>query len=93
MTRKNENVIRLTKMDITPRMLCILFLLLAFTSFAGAQSVVTGGVAGVVSDHTGALVNGVRLTLKSNDTADQFDATSSGNGDYVFALLKPANTR
>jgi hypothetical protein len=89
MTRKNENVICLTKMGLTLRLPCILFLLLALASLAAAQSVVTGGVAGVVSDHTGALVNGAKLTLKSNDTADQFNATSSGNGDYVFALLKP----
>jgi hypothetical protein len=56
---------------------------------AVAQSIVTGGLSGIVTDHSGAVVNGARLTLKSGDTGDQYRATSSASGEYSFALLKP----
>jgi hypothetical protein len=54
-----------------------------------AQSIVTGGLSGVVTDHSGAVVSDAKLTLKSNDAGDQYKTTSSANGEYSFALLKP----
>ena len=56
---------------------------------AWAQSIVTGGLSGIVTDHTGAVVNGAKLTLKSGDTGDQYKSVSAANGEYSFALLKP----
>ena len=56
-----------------------------------SQSIVTGGISGVVTDPTGAGVAGASLTLKSLATAETFNATSSANGEYQFALLKPGD--
>lgn len=68
---------------------CSLSALLLCAPLVWAQTIVTGGLSGVVTDRTGAVVNGAKLTLRNNDTGDEFTAMSSGNGDYVFALLKP----
>src|SRR5580700_1507029 len=54
-----------------------------------AQSIVTGGIAGIVTDATGAVVSGAQLTLKNSATGDQQTVSTSASGDYVFALLKP----
>jgi hypothetical protein len=54
-----------------------------------AQSIVTGGIAGVVTDATGAVVTGATLTLTNPATGDSFTTTSSAAGEFVFALLKP----
>ena len=54
-----------------------------------AQSIVTGGISGIVTDPTGAVVTGAKLTLTNPTNGDTFNTTSSAAGDYVFALLKP----
>src|ERR1700693_3218334 len=69
------------------RTISTLFLLGAYGVFG--QSIVTGGIAGVVTDSSGAAVGGANLTLKSNATGETYTTTSSPNGDYTFALLKP----
>jgi hypothetical protein len=72
-------------------LLVILALLLFSPSGAWGQSIVTGGVAGIVTDASGAVVVGAKLTLKSIGTGETFSATSSATGDFVFALLKPGD--
>jgi len=64
-----------------------LFLFRPLVTFG--QTIVTGGVSGVVTDPTGATVAGAKLTLKSGSTGQTFNVESSGSGDYVIALLKP----
>src|SRR3974377_1847773 len=66
-----------------------LFCLLLLASITPAQSIVTGGISGIVTDPTGAVVSGAQLTLRNNATGEAQTVTSSANGDYVFALLKP----
>jgi outer membrane receptor protein involved in Fe transport len=56
-----------------------------------SQSIVTGGISGVVTDPTGAGVAGASLTMRSLATGETFNATSSSNGEYQFALLKPGD--
>ncbi|MGB2636053.1 MAG: carboxypeptidase regulatory-like domain-containing protein [Candidatus Acidiferrum sp.] len=69
-------------------LLCILlFLGLASSSFA--QSIVTGGISGTVTDQTGAVVTGAKLALANPATGDTHSATSSATGEFNFALLKP----
>ena len=73
-----------------------LLLALALTMLFGAtgswgQSIVTGGVAGTVTDPTGAVVSGADVTLKSASTGAQFKATTSSSGDYVISLVKPGD--
>lgn len=70
--------------------LLVVFALLLFCpSGTWGQSIVTGGISGIITDPTGAVVAGAKLTLKNAATGETFTATSSGSGDYVFALLKP----
>lgn len=56
-----------------------------------AQSLTTGGVAGVVSDPTGAPVPGAAVTLKNLDTGASQSSTSNNSGEYQFSLLKPGH--
>src|ERR1700739_418701 len=70
---------------------CLLIYTLLFFSVSHScgQSIVTGGIAGTVTDATGAVVGDAKLTLKSSDTGQAFTYTSSAGGEYVFSLLKP----
>jgi Carboxypeptidase regulatory-like domain/TonB-dependent Receptor Plug Domain len=54
-----------------------------------AQNVVTGGISGTVTDPSGAVVPGAKLTLKNNATGESQDATTTSTGLFNFALLKP----
>ena len=77
---------------MTKKYLKALFCFLLFFGLARslpAQSIVTGGISGIVTDPTGAVVTGANLTLTNPATGETFSATSSASGDYVFALLKP----
>ncbi|MGC1167936.1 MAG: carboxypeptidase regulatory-like domain-containing protein, partial [Candidatus Acidiferrales bacterium] len=66
-----------------------LLLLLPFT--AAAQSIVTGGLGGTVTDASGAVIAGATVTLKNADTGTVLTATTTTNGTYQFTLLKPGN--
>jgi outer membrane receptor protein involved in Fe transport len=58
---------------------------------ANAQTIVTGGITGTISDPAGASVPGATLTLTSNTTADTYSTVSSSIGGYAFSLLKPGD--
>jgi hypothetical protein len=65
-------------------------LLCLFLACAGsAQTIVTGGISGTVTDPTGAIVPDATLTLTSATTGDTFSTTSTSTGGYSFSLLKP----
>ena len=71
-----------------------LFCCLAMLCFAfvlPAQTIVTGGFSGTITDPTGATLPGVTLTLTSTTTADTYSTVSSSTGGYVFSLLKPGD--
>jgi hypothetical protein len=54
-----------------------------------AQTIITGGFSGTITDPTGATVAGATLTLTSNTTADNYSTVTSATGGYVFSLIKP----
>src|ERR1700733_15147980 len=56
-----------------------------------AQTIITGGFSGTITDPTGATLPGATLTLTSNTTADTYSTVSSPTGGYVFSLLKPGD--
>jgi hypothetical protein len=58
---------------------------------ARAQTIVTGGFSGTITDPTGATVAGAALTLTSSTTGDTYSTVSSSIGGYVFSLLKPGD--
>src|SRR5215471_12550809 len=61
----------------------------ALTPLTFAQSVVTGGISGVITDPSGAVIPDVTLVLKNVSTGEINVATSNPSGTYAFALLKP----
>src|ERR1700722_514891 len=67
----------------------LLALCAALMPFAFAQTVVTGDVAGTVTDQTGGVVPGSTLTIKSLTNGETKTATSGKSGDFRFALLRP----
>jgi outer membrane receptor protein involved in Fe transport len=68
---------------------CLAMLYFAFV--LPAQTIVTGGFSGTITDPTGATVPGVTLTLTSNTTGDTYSTVASSTGAFVFSLLKPGD--
>jgi Carboxypeptidase regulatory-like domain len=58
---------------------------------AFGQSLTSGGVAGTVTDPSGAAVPNATVTLKNNDTGAAASVTSNDTGAYRFALLNPGS--
>ena len=63
--------------------------LLLLPGISLAQSVVTGGISGVVTDPTGAVIVGATVNLKNNATGESFTTTTGTSGSFQFTLLKP----
>ncbi|MBM3759764.1 MAG: hypothetical protein FJW36_05915 [Acidobacteria bacterium] len=51
----------------------------------------TGTIAGTVTDANGAAVVGAKMTVKNEGTGDIRQATSGGDGSYIFSQLIPAS--
>ena len=64
-------------------------LILAFCSAMFAQSVVTGGVTGVITDPTGAVVPNANVVMKNLATQQTQSTKTNPAGIYSFSLLKP----
>ncbi|MGC1256761.1 MAG: carboxypeptidase regulatory-like domain-containing protein, partial [Candidatus Acidiferrales bacterium] len=56
-----------------------------------AQSVVTGGATGTVTDPSGAVIVGAQVTLKSVATGEAQTTTTNSTGIFQFSLLKPGD--
>ena len=57
-----------------------------------ARSQTTSGtIVGSVTDESGALVPGAKITLVDDTTGDSREVASSDNGDFVFAALRPSS--
>lgn len=64
---------------------------LCFSWSLAAQSIVTGGMSGTVTDPSGAIVSGATVTITNPETGETHTTTSSNSGEFTFALLKPGN--
>src|SRR5204863_8740464 len=51
------------------------------------QATSTGSLAGTVTDPKGAVIAGATVTLTSNETKQQFDAQSNGEGTFTIPPL------
>jgi Carboxypeptidase regulatory-like domain len=67
----------------------VAFLLtLVFANVVAGQSLTLGGIAGRVTDPTGAVIANASIGLKSLDTGETQATTTNAEGDYRFNLLK-----
>jgi Carboxypeptidase regulatory-like domain len=78
-------------MDYRFRWLLALLLTALFAVQMVGQSIVTGDVAGTVTDPSGAVVSGAEVTLKSVTEGTTVTTTTNSTGGYRFALLKPSD--
>jgi Carboxypeptidase regulatory-like domain len=65
--------------------------LLILPSAAFAQSLTTGGIAGTITDPSGAAVQNATITLKNIATGVVTTGTSNATGAYRFSFLNPGN--
>ncbi len=56
-----------------------------------AQSLISGDIAGVVTDPSSAVISGADLELTNTDTGATQSTTTDSNGLYRFSLLKPGH--
>lgn len=56
-----------------------------------AQTAGTGGITGIVTDTSGAVMAGARITVKNLDTGVSVEALSNDSGNYVVQNLIPGN--
>jgi carboxypeptidase family protein len=64
-------------------------LLLLLPALLSAQSVITGGLTGIVADPSGSVIAGAAVNLKNQSTSEVLSATTGPTGTYQFTLLKP----
>jgi Carboxypeptidase regulatory-like domain len=69
--------------------LLALAICLLIPSAARAQSLTTGGISGVLTDPSGAVVPNAPIVATNLDTGAVFDARTTDVGVYRFSLLKP----
>ncbi|ABF42507.1 Cna B-type protein [Candidatus Koribacter versatilis Ellin345] len=71
------------------RVLAVLALLFVFTSLVFGQAE-TGQVTGTVTDPSGAIVAGAKVTITDVNTGAQRTGTTNSSGSYTFTNLKPS---
>jgi Carboxypeptidase regulatory-like domain/TonB-dependent Receptor Plug Domain len=71
------------------RAVSFIALLLLLPTLVSAQSVITGGLTGIVTDPSGSVIAGAAVNLKNQFTGEILSATTGSTGAYQFTLLKP----
>src|SRR4051812_32050369 len=73
------------------RMFLLTSLALAICAFAAAtiSAQAVSGVTGIVTDATGAIVPGVKVTLYDTKTDRTFNTTTNDQGSYTFTNIQP----
>ena len=71
--------------------LALTLLLALFAPALKAQSSGTSGLAGTVTDPSGAAIPNVTVTLTSNGTGQVRTTTTGTDGSYKFQLLQPGD--
>lgn len=62
---------------------------ISFVQPVSAQSVISGDIAGTVTDPSGAVIPNAAIAVKSLDTGEIKNVTSNESGSYRVSLLKP----
>lgn len=71
--------------------LLLLSLFLPATRQAGAQTLTTATVVGVVTDSSGAVIPKAKITIVQTDTGAVHETTSTASGEYRFPFLDPGD--
>ena len=65
--------------------------LVLFPEALKAQSTTTGGLTGVVTDPSGAIVPDAVVELQDNRKGDTQSTITNGDGEYVYSFLRPGS--
>src|SRR5712692_7172754 len=71
------------------RFTCLCVVSILFLSLAAAQVLPVGTVDGTVKDPSGALLTGIKVTLKNIGTGVSRDAPTNDSGYFFFPLVNP----
>lgn len=82
---------RALKQSLAGRIRQLIFFAMACTVTVAAHAQYNGSIRGNVTDSTGALVPGAKVTLTNTDTGQQQVSVSSDAGIYNFNALPPAH--
>src|SRR5580698_1918034 len=66
-----------------------LIFMLSLPALVQAQSTVTGGLTGIITDPSGSVIAGAAVSLKNGTTGEVLSAVTGSTGTYEFTLLKP----
>lgn len=80
---------RLKQLAMLFSVFSIAFLLFLSAPRVKAQSLTTGGITGVVTDPSGAVVPNAKVTVKSTTKGISQSTTTNGRGAYDFSFLDP----
>jgi carboxypeptidase family protein len=69
----------------------VLVLIVALSALLAAQTMVTGEIAGTVTDPSGAAVTSGKIALKNDATGEIQTATPTATGEFHFSLLRPGS--
>src|SRR5258708_11725975 len=70
---------------------CFAFCLLATLLISGAMAQTTSGtITGTVTDQSGAIVPGAKITLIDEATKELHETVGSDSGEFVFAAVRPS---
>src|SRR5215210_1030973 len=78
------------KLGAILQLACLVIVVLACAMSAGAQQT-TGAVRGIVTDTTGALVPGAKVTISSKTSNYRSEVTTTSEGEYRFSDLIPGD--
>lgn len=73
------------------RSFCLIALILSATMLGWSQESTNSGVVGRVSDETGAVVSGVKVTLTNTGTGVERSAVTDEHGAYSLSSVPPSN--
>ena len=84
------------KCHTPPRVICrsvrsftfFLFVLLLLTCTAAWAQKDTGGITGIVTDQSGAVISGAKVTITDVDRGTTLNTTTDAQGEYVVSPLK-----
>ncbi len=79
----------MTATKLSARILVMSVIALVAIPTSMAQSLISGDIAGTITDPNHAVVPGIPVILRSLDTGATQQTTTSDTGSYQFSLLKP----